>query len=243
MKFGFSIYRSGERVESFLMIRNPSVIGRSEDCDVVLESRSVSRRHAELKLKREGMTIKDLGSRNGTLVNGKLIKPDFRVLVNPGDTIQIGKFTLQIEAASEKAERPPKAPKERSTDHDDLLESLELFIRDRTVHHGRIEADMERNAELANSDTWEPESSVSTGSSHQEPVLETRNDETQLLENTPPTSEVVPALEKVTLADDGDKLVDEAELRRLDLRKRLDAMKAKDSKEAADRALKKLFGG
>jgi hypothetical protein len=215
MKFGFSIYRSGERVESFLMIRNPSVIGRSDDCDVVLDSRSVSRRHA----------------------------PDFRVLVNPGDTIQIGKFTLQIEAASEKAERPPKTPKERSTDHDDLLESLELFIRDRTVHHGRIAADMERNAELANSDTWEPESSVSTAPSHQEPVLETRNDETQLLENTPPSSEVVPAMEKVTLADDGDKLVDEAELRRLDLRKRLDAMKAKDSKEAADRALKKLFGG
>ena len=49
-------------------------IGRDEECDLVLEDDQVSRRHAELELSNDRIVVRDLGSRNGTFVNGKRIQ-------------------------------------------------------------------------------------------------------------------------------------------------------------------------
>jgi len=226
------------------MVRNPLVIGRSDSCDVLLESRSVSRRHCELKLKRHGLTIKDLESRNGTMVNGKAIEPNIRLLLSVGDSVQIGKFTLQVEDVSENVNEPAQVTsKDRNPEQEDLLASLEEFIRDRTVNDSRIAIEKSPDAEQASSNTtvlWTP---TKAASDPQETVSDLRNEETRLPEDSSTSGASSTTSDKVTVTTDGDKLVDEAELRRLDLRKRLDGMKAKDSKEAANRALKKLFGG
>ena len=67
------------------------VLGRSYDCDYAIADPTVSNRHAELVRVRDGWMIRDLGSRNGTRVNGWLAKEE---RLRPGDTITLGATTL-----------------------------------------------------------------------------------------------------------------------------------------------------
>ncbi|HEY0516432.1 MAG TPA: DUF3662 and FHA domain-containing protein [Solirubrobacteraceae bacterium] len=65
-----------------------ATVGRSRNCDVVLEDSGVSRRHAELRPGPEGWTIEDLGSTNGVLVNGIQIAGPHPL--EQGDRIELG---------------------------------------------------------------------------------------------------------------------------------------------------------
>ncbi len=68
------------------------LIGRSQKCHLCAGSSSVSRRHCAIARKDATVSIKDLGSRNGTLVNGKKITEE--VLLSSGDEIGIGTLKL-----------------------------------------------------------------------------------------------------------------------------------------------------
>jgi hypothetical protein len=72
----------------------PLVIGRLPECDVVLADSNVSRRHAELRRKGDGVFVTDLGSTNGTRVNGTPVREQ---LVNSGDEISVGSTRLIFE--------------------------------------------------------------------------------------------------------------------------------------------------
>ena len=74
----------------------PVTIGRLADCDVVLSDDSVSRRHAELRRQGGEVVLVDLGSTNGTKVNGATVKE--RRLTD-GDLISIGTTQLRFEAS------------------------------------------------------------------------------------------------------------------------------------------------
>jgi len=63
-------------------------VGRNATCQLSLDDPLVSRRHALLTVTNDGVTIEDLTSRNGVLVNGKRI--DGRVDLQVGDRIMIG---------------------------------------------------------------------------------------------------------------------------------------------------------
>ena len=66
-------------------------IGRAPDNDVVLDDRRVSRRHAEVRLRLGKHTLYDLGSTNGTFVNGKKVN---EIALSEGDRITFGAATL-----------------------------------------------------------------------------------------------------------------------------------------------------
>jgi predicted component of type VI protein secretion system len=68
--------------------------GRGEECHVRPNSAMVSRQHCMLRVNRAGVSIKDLGSRNGTLVNGALLQQEQRL--RPGDQIQIGPLVFEL---------------------------------------------------------------------------------------------------------------------------------------------------
>ncbi len=69
-----------------------AVLGRHPDCDVVLDSASVSRQHAQLLKESGQFFIEDLHSRNGTFVNGRLIQG--RHLLQDGDRLKICDLTF-----------------------------------------------------------------------------------------------------------------------------------------------------
>jgi hypothetical protein len=74
----------------------PCTIGRKA-CDVILEDRLISRRHAELKIVEHKLVIEDLGSTNGTKVNGKSVTS---VHLVPNDLISIGPAKLRVSRAT-----------------------------------------------------------------------------------------------------------------------------------------------
>ena len=67
--------------------------GRDPRSDIFLDEVTVSRRHAEFRSERGELRVVDIGSLNGTYVNGQLI--DSAVLTD-GDEIQMGKFRLVL---------------------------------------------------------------------------------------------------------------------------------------------------
>jgi hypothetical protein len=74
---------------------DPVVIGRAPECDVVLADPTVSKRHISLGRRGVEVVLSDLGSTNGTRVNGVAARE--RVLVD-GDMIQVGATVLRFEA-------------------------------------------------------------------------------------------------------------------------------------------------
>ena len=71
-------------------------IGRLPDCEVVLKDKGASRRHAQIKLKDGTATLTDLGSTNGTRLNGQIVQS--RALED-GDRITIGSTVLEFRSA------------------------------------------------------------------------------------------------------------------------------------------------
>jgi pSer/pThr/pTyr-binding forkhead associated (FHA) protein len=75
----------------FLLDREVTTIGRHPDADIFLDDVTVSRRHAELHHTDQGVVVRDLGSLNGSYVNGERV--DERLLVT-SEELQIGRFKL-----------------------------------------------------------------------------------------------------------------------------------------------------
>ena len=72
------------------------IIGRSPDCDIVIDNKLASRSHALIQKIRDEYFVKDDNSTNGTFLNGKRIPPDKYVKLNPGDKIAVGSVNLSI---------------------------------------------------------------------------------------------------------------------------------------------------
>ena len=70
------------------------VIGRSRECDIVLDDPNVSRRHAELRREDDGWAVRDLGSTNGIKLNGRRLRGG---RAEPGDEITLGLSRLTFE--------------------------------------------------------------------------------------------------------------------------------------------------
>ncbi len=89
--------QSSDPAKVFELIKSEIVIGRDEGVDVVIPTPAVSRRHAKLSMEGNGYVIEDLGSSNGTFVNGERLRA--RKALNAGDEIKLGQaITLSYTA-------------------------------------------------------------------------------------------------------------------------------------------------
>lgn len=84
----------GHADREFLLDRPVTTIGRRSDQDIVIPHPSVSRAHARIEIAPDGATIVDLGSTNGTLVNGRVVR-GARAALRTGDRIQLGTVVLE----------------------------------------------------------------------------------------------------------------------------------------------------
>ena len=90
------MFRSDGEPRSFSVTRDITVIGRREDCDLRIPLGDVSRKHCRLISDGESFRVEDLGSSNGTYVNGERVQ---EAVVKAGDSIQLGPvvFVLQLD--------------------------------------------------------------------------------------------------------------------------------------------------
>ena len=77
------------------------VLGKVPEVEVTLDNPYVSRRHAEISLENKGYVLRDLGSKNGTFVNGAKVRDEGQLLKN-GDRIELapGQVILRFESRS-----------------------------------------------------------------------------------------------------------------------------------------------
>jgi predicted component of type VI protein secretion system len=100
-------------------------IGRGETCHLRPNSEQVSREHAEFRISGDAIYVRDLGSRNGTLVNGKALTAD-ECRLKDRDLVQVGPLTFAVAildapasavgAATSPATGKAKSPDDVSTD-------------------------------------------------------------------------------------------------------------------------------
>ncbi|MEE8191691.1 MAG: adenylate/guanylate cyclase domain-containing protein [Gemmatimonadales bacterium] len=80
------------------------VVGRAVTSDLPIYDPTVSRRHAEVSLVDGGVRVQDLGSSNGTFVNGTKIG---ETVVSDGDVVTFGKVAFKVQEVTPPATRPP----------------------------------------------------------------------------------------------------------------------------------------
>ena len=101
---------TSQRSMSLFPSRCPVCIGRSEEAGLCIDDRDVSRLHVEVDWTLDGYVLKDLGSKNGTLLNGRVMKGVVRL--KHLDVIRLGKAELRFESVSEEPESAALAPAE-----------------------------------------------------------------------------------------------------------------------------------
>ncbi len=85
---------SGNLVDKFQFDKDLIVIGRNSTCDLVLDNLGVSREHAQIERNAGVYILHDLGSNNGTFVNGKKVD---QYNLNTGDEFSIGKYAVEVD--------------------------------------------------------------------------------------------------------------------------------------------------
>lgn len=81
------------------------LVGRSVACDLPVRDPTVSRRHAELDLGEEGLRLRDLGSTNGTFLNGERVSEG---VARPGDQVAFGRSVFDVRDDAEPVSETPR---------------------------------------------------------------------------------------------------------------------------------------
>ena len=85
------------------LTKDLTLVGRTEDCDLCLNHKSVSKQHCVL-VRTEGLIlVRDLGSTNGTRVNGQRVR---RAALLPNDNLAIANFKYKVKFGEDPAPKP-----------------------------------------------------------------------------------------------------------------------------------------
>jgi predicted component of type VI protein secretion system len=116
MDFQLVVLRGRSATTALKLGDGVTTAGRHDDCQLRIKSSEVSRRHCQFFEKNGMLLVKDLGSSNGTMLNGKKIEGQ-RVL-EPGDELSIGPVKLRVEKVGQPvpAKVTPAAPAPKAGD-------------------------------------------------------------------------------------------------------------------------------
>ncbi len=86
---------SGAAFGKTFPVAAPQVIGRQSDCDISIPSEEISRRHAKVRPTPVGLQVEDMGSSNGTFINGKRVQEG---LLRPGEELRLDNIRFLLVA-------------------------------------------------------------------------------------------------------------------------------------------------
>lgn len=117
------------------------MVGRQTDCNLRVPAIDVSRRHCEIMLEEDELTVRDLGSRNGTYVNGQ--KTDIKEL-SAGDVLSVGPlvFVVQIDGEPEDFDPREKHRIGSDTGEESKSRSEKSEHADEPTRVGKMKADV-----------------------------------------------------------------------------------------------------
>lgn len=144
---------------SFPLPSTVTFVGRRQDCDFCIPLMVVSRRHCEINMDFGKITVRDLKSRNGTLVNGQPIE---ETQVKAGDVLEIGpiEFVIQVDGVPASFEKylpekktPAQSPPAQAVADENFDAAMEGLAdadlgKSRTEMLGNISDDLDFDEDL-----------------------------------------------------------------------------------------------
>ncbi len=136
MALGGALDQQGWPVETEL------ILGRDPRCDVVIPNRQVSRRHARVFRKGQEIWVEDLGSKNGTYINGERLNPQEPAPLHEGDVLVLALAQRFVLVAARETQTMPLEPVEAPPE--DLAETAPAQEQDTTrTFRRRLEIDLD----------------------------------------------------------------------------------------------------
>ena len=127
------IIRTGKHEGKRLTLPNhDTLIGRGEECQLRLASADVSKMHCLLRVTPDGMTVRDLGSRNGTFVNDA--PATLETPLRPGDRLRVGPLVFQVPLPRPADPRKPAPKGDRSDPPSD--DDIAAWLHDEAARSG-----------------------------------------------------------------------------------------------------------
>ncbi|RJP18975.1 MAG: FHA domain-containing protein [Candidatus Abyssobacteria bacterium SURF_5] len=130
---------------TFDVNRNKMIIGRADDCDIVIDNLAVSRHHAIIEKNDGSVLINDLDSNNGTFINGQKIIGS--TALNFGDEIGIGKHVLVFDSHAKKR-KPLDAPIKEALPDMDSPERGTMLVEPKSMEKIQKKVSASRKAHL-----------------------------------------------------------------------------------------------
>ena len=115
-----------DKGKKILLNKSVIKIGKSDASNFMLTDKTISRKHLEIRYKDDSFLLKDVGSTNGTFLNGNRVKEAY---LNPGDAIKLGNSILEFISYDEKVKVEPSSKtvlqslSEKQKDEADLYNS------------------------------------------------------------------------------------------------------------------------
>jgi len=110
----------GKEEQKYLLDKPAFTVGREPACEIAIDNLGISRQHCKLLVRGDAFVVQDLGSANGTFVNGKKIVEHY---LNDGDEIFIGKYILRFSNDTQTKAAPDK-------DTAGVPDTLNTFVMD-----------------------------------------------------------------------------------------------------------------
>jgi len=119
-------------------------LGRLSSCAILVPDPSVSRRHARVEAREDGLWLVDLGSSNGTRHNGRRVR---ECPLRPGDLLTLGAVALDVVGEAVGPVEPEEAPREARSGPDlAAAERARLRAELRRLEHRRGPGDLDQLA-------------------------------------------------------------------------------------------------
>ena len=120
----------GNRYYSWILEPGKYIVGRKEECEFFLPDRTVSRRHAEIEVANgsDEIIVHDLGSHNGTCVNGRRLTGSMTVRLN--DIVMFGQVEFRVTSLDDPAKQAGKTPTTTQLAQYDPEKSVVLDIKE-----------------------------------------------------------------------------------------------------------------